>query len=162
MGPHRRAAMAHSIPEGASRPLIDVIHSKSLFQLGQQHLRRGSARLQLWRTIGHKGFVGMDMRLDKPWEYQLASHLELFVGYAVEPRSDCTNTPLLNSDVLRLSSDKTALHNQIVHAASWLSSSEEGLQSRVRLQQGVQASTYSDHLISVAGEPGMHPLWAIK
>jgi hypothetical protein len=133
MGPHRRAAMAHSILQGTSRPLIDVIHSKSLFQLGQQHLRCGSARLQPWRTIGHKGFVRMDMRLDKPWEHQLAAHLELCAGYGVEPRSDRTNTPLLNGDVLLLSSDNTALHNQIVHASSWRFSSEKGLQSRARL-----------------------------
>ena len=40
--------------------------------------------------------------------------------------------------------------------------SEEGLQRRVWLQQRVQASTYSDHVIRVTGEPGMHPRWAIK
>ncbi len=40
--------------------------------------------------------------------------------------------------------------------------SEKGLQKYVRLQQRVQASTYSDHLISVAGKPGMHPLWSIE
>jgi hypothetical protein len=111
--------MAHSIPQGASRPLIDVVHCKSLLQLGQQHLRRGPARLQPWRTISHKGFVGMDMRLDKSWEHQLARHLELLAGGSVELRGDGTYTPLLNGDVLLLSSDNTAVHNQIVHASSW-------------------------------------------
>jgi len=32
-----------------------------------------------------------------------------------------TNPSMLNSDVLLLPSDKTALHNQIVHASSWRS-----------------------------------------
>src|SRR5262245_30078576 len=61
----------------------------------------------------------MDMRLDKPWEHQLASHLESLAGCSVEPRGDGTNTPLLNGNVLLLSSDHTAVHNQIVHASSW-------------------------------------------
>ena len=61
----------------------------------------------------------MDMGLDKPWEHQLPGHLELFAGYGVEPRGHGTNTPLLNGDVLLLSSDNTAVHNQIVHASSW-------------------------------------------
>src|SRR5262245_33064743 len=111
--------MAHGIPQGTPRPLIDVVHRKCLLQLCQQHLRRGPARLQPWRAIGHKGFVRMDMRLDKPWEHQLASHLEPLAGCSVELRGDGTNTPLLNGDVLLLSSDHTAVHNQIVHASSW-------------------------------------------
>jgi hypothetical protein len=40
--------------------------------------------------------------------------------------------------------------------------SGKGLQRGVRLQQRVQASACSNHLISVAGEPGMHPLWSIE
>src|SRR4030095_7195589 len=114
--------MAHSIPEGAPRPLIDVIDSKSLLQLSQQHLRCGAARLQPWRTISHKGFVRTEVCRSKPCEHQLASHIELLVGCDVEPRGNHTNTPLLNGDVLLLPSDNTAVHNQIVHASSRRSS----------------------------------------
>jgi hypothetical protein len=45
MRAHSRAAMAHGMLQSASRPLIDVVDAKDLFQLGQQDLRRGPAGL---------------------------------------------------------------------------------------------------------------------
>jgi hypothetical protein len=56
-------------------------------------------------------------------------------------------------------SEKNSLYLSVAQRTTL---SEEGLQRRVWLQQRVQASAYSDHVIRVTGEPGMHPRWAIK
>src|SRR5262245_47380814 len=152
MGSHSRATMPHGISEGPSSSLIDVVHRKCLFQLSEQHLWRWPASAQSWRTIGHKGFIRMDMRLHKTREYKFTSDIKPFVGCGMECRGNGANTPMLNSDVLLLPSDKTALHNQIVHASSWHSLSR-------RERAGVIVLAYSALRVLTTQAMRAIPMW---